>query len=148
MHQTIKKVDEDISNRFGFNTAIAQMMILVNELTWVEKISKKTFETLIILLAPFAPHLAEEFREKLGNQFSIFDGKHRPEVDEKYLVQDTITMAVQVNGKVRWTIEISKEATQDEVMEVVRNDEKISRNLTSEIKKVIYIPWKICNIVL
>jgi leucyl-tRNA synthetase len=64
------------------------------------------------------------------------------------LVQDTITMAVQVNGKVRWTIEISKDATQDEVMEVVKNDEKISRNLTSEIKKVIYIPWKICNIVL
>ena len=148
LHQTIKKVDEDVSRRFGFNTAIAQMMILVNELTWVEKISKQTFQTLIVLLAPFAPHLAEEFREKLGNQFSIFDGKHRPEVDEKYLVQDTITMAVQVNGKVRWTIEISKEATQDEVMEVVRNDEKISRNLTSEIKKVIYIPWKICNIVL
>ena len=148
LHQTIKKVDEDVSRRFGFNTAIAQMMILVNELTWVEKISKKTFETLVILLAPFAPHLAEEFREKLGNQFSIFDGKHRPEVDEKYLVQDTITMAVQVNGKVRWTIEVSKDATQDEVMEVVKNDEKISRNLTSEIKKVIYIPWKICNIVL
>jgi len=148
LHQTIKKVDEDISNRFGFNTAIAQMMILVNELTWVEKISKKTFETLVILLAPFAPHLAEEFREQLGNQFSIFDGKHRPEVDEKYLVQDTITMAVQVNGKVRWTIEISKDATQDEVMEIVKKDEKISRNLTSEIKKVIYIPWKICNIVL
>ena len=148
LHQTIKKVDEDVSRRFGFNTAIAQMMILVNELTWVEKISKKTFETLIILLAPFAPHLAEEFREKLGNQFSIFDGKHRPEVDEKYLLQDTITMAVQVNGKVRWTIEISKDATQDEVMEVVKKDEKISRNLTSEIKKVIYIPWKICNIVL
>jgi leucyl-tRNA synthetase len=148
LHQTIKKVDEDISNRFGFNTAIAQMMILVNELTWVEKISKNTFQTLIILLAPFAPHLAEEFREKLGNQFSIFDGKNRPEVDEKYLQQDTITMAVQVNGKVRWTIEISKTATQDEVMEVIRNDEKISRNLVSEIKKVIYIPWKICNIVL
>jgi leucyl-tRNA synthetase len=69
-------------------------------------------------------------------------------VDEKYLVQDTITMAVQVNWKVRWTIEISKDATQDEVMDVIRNDEKISRNLTSEIKKVIYIPWKICNIVL
>lgn len=148
LHQTIKKVDEDVSTRFGFNTAIAQMMILVNELTWVEKISKKTFETLVILLAPFAPHLAEEFREKLGNQFSIFDGKHRPEVDEKYLVQDTITMAVQVNGKVRWTIEISKDATQDEVMDVIKNDEKISRNLTWEIKKVIYIPWKICNIVL
>lgn len=148
LHQTIKKVDEDVSRRFGFNTAIAQMMILVNELTWVEKISKKTFETLIILLAPFAPHLAEEFREQLGNQFSIFDGNRRPQVDEKYLVQDTITMAVQVNGKVRWTIEISKTATQDEVMEIIKKDEKISRNLTSEIKKVIYIPWKICNIVL
>lgn len=148
LNQTIKKVDEDISRRFWFNTAIAQMMILVNELTWVEKISKKTFETLIILLAPFAPHLAEEFREKLWNEFSIFDGKRRPEAEEKYLVQDTITMAVQVNGKVRWTIEISKTATQDEVMEIVKNDEKISRNLVWEIKKVIYIPWKICNIVL
>ena len=148
LHQTIKKVDEDVSRRFGFNTAIAQMMILVNELTWVEKISKQTFQTLVVLLAPFAPHLAEEFREKLGNQFSIFDGKHWPQVDEKYLVQDTITMAVQVNWKVRWTIEISKDATQDEVMDVIKNDEKISRNLTSEIKKVIYIPWKICNIVL
>lgn len=148
LHQTIKKVDEDISNRFGFNTAIAQMMILVNELTWVEKISKKTFETLIILLAPFAPHLAEEFREKLWNEFSIFDGEYRPEAEEKYLVQDIITMAVQVNGKVRWTIEISKTATQDEVMEIVKNDEKISRNLVWEIKKVIYIPWKICNIVI
>jgi len=148
LHQTIKKVDEDISNRFGFNTAIAQMMILVNELTWVEKISKKTFQTLIVLLAPFAPHLAEEFREKLWNQFSIFDGKHRPEVDEKYLVQDTITMAVQVNGKVRWTIEIAKDATQDDVMETIRNNEKIAKNLVWDIKKVIYIPWKICNIVL
>jgi leucyl-tRNA synthetase len=64
------------------------------------------------------------------------------------LVQDTITMAVQVNWKVRWTIEISKDATQDEVMDVIKNDEKISRNLTWEMKKVIYIPWKICNIVL
>lgn len=148
LNQTIKKVDEDISRRFWFNTAIAQMMILVNELTWVEKISKKTFETLIILLAPFAPHLAEEFRELLWNWFSMFEQNCWPKVDEKYLSQDTITMAVQVNGKVRWTIEISKTATQDEVMEIVKNDEKISRNLVWEIKKVIYIPWKICNIVL
>jgi leucyl-tRNA synthetase len=124
------------------------MMILVNELTWVEKISKNTFQTLIVLLAPFAPHLAEEFREKLWNQFSIFDGKNRPELDEKYLVQDMITMAVQVNGKVRWTIEISKDATQNDVMEVIKKDEKISRNLVWDIKKVIYIPWKICNIVI
>lgn len=148
LHQTIKKVDEDISNRFGFNTAIAQMMILVNELTWVEKISRNAFETLIVLLAPFAPHLAEEFRELLWNQFSIFDGKYWPQVDEKYLVQDTITMAVQVNGKVRWTIEIAKDATQDDVMEVIRNNEKIAKNLVWDIRKVIYIPWKICNIVL
>jgi len=64
LHQTIKKVTEDI-DRFGFNTAISQMMILVNELSAVEKISKDTFEKLILILAPFAPHLAEEFWEKI-----------------------------------------------------------------------------------
>ena len=70
------------------------------------------------------------------------------EIKQKYLVQDTITMAVQVNGKVRWTIDIAKDATQDDVMEVIRNNEKIAKNLVWDIKKVIYIPWKICNIVL
>jgi leucyl-tRNA synthetase len=96
LHKTIKKVTEDI-DKFGFNTAISQMMILVNELTTQNVISKSTFETFIILLAPFAPHLAEEFWEKLGNQFSIFNQNVRPKYNEKYLIQDTITMAVQIN---------------------------------------------------
>jgi leucyl-tRNA synthetase len=89
-------VTEDI-DKFGFNTAISQMMILVNELTTQNSISKSTFEILIILLAPFAPHLAEEFWEKLGNKFSIFSQNLWPKYDEKYLVQETIVMAVQIN---------------------------------------------------
>ena len=146
LHQTIKKVTEDI-DRFGFNTAISQMMILVNELTWVEKISKDSFEKLILILAPFAPHLSEEFAEKLWLKSSIFNQDLWPSYDEKYLVQDTINMAIQFNGKVRWTVEISPKASQDDVMNLIKSDEKIAKYLEWNIVKIIYIPGKICNIV-
>ena len=146
LHNTIKKVTEDI-DKFGFNTAISQMMILVNELTWVEKISKDSFEKLILILAPFAPHLSEEFAEKLGFEFSIFNQNLWPKYDEKYLVQDTITMAIQFNGKVRWTVEVAPSASKDDVMELIKLDEKMVKYLEWNIIKVIYIPGKICNIV-
>ena len=71
LHQTLKKLTIEI-DEFKFNTSISQLMILVNKLSEVDQISKQTFEALIIMLAPFAPHLAEEFREKLGNEFSLF----------------------------------------------------------------------------
>jgi leucyl-tRNA synthetase len=102
-------VTEDI-DKFGFNTAISQMMILVNELSTKDTISQDTFEKLIVLLAPFAPHLAEELWEKItspsisllkGEGGSIFNQNVRPKYNEKYLIEDTITMAVQFNGKVR-----------------------------------------------
>lgn len=76
-------------------------MILVNHLTECPRINKKTFEDLVILVSPFAPHLAEELREHLGNEYSIFTKATWPTYDEKYLVADTVTIAVQVNGKVR-----------------------------------------------
>jgi leucyl-tRNA synthetase len=153
LHQTIKKVTEDI-DRFSFNTAISQMMILVNELSAIEKISKDTFEKLVLILAPFAPHLAEELWEKLWNHsndgagnFSIFHQNIWPEYDEKYLVEDIITIAVQINGKVRGTIEISPNSSKDEVFEIVKQNEKINKYLQWEILKIIYIPSKICNII-
>ncbi|HRX63596.1 MAG TPA: class I tRNA ligase family protein [Candidatus Absconditabacterales bacterium] len=146
LHQTIKKVTEDI-DRFGFNTAISQMMILVNKLSAVEKISKDTFEKLILILAPFAPHLAEEFWEKIGGEFSLFNQDLWPKYDEKYLVQDTIKMAIQFNGKVRGTIDVAPNEDETKVLELVQSDDKMQKYMQGDIIKVIYIPGKICNIV-
>jgi leucyl-tRNA synthetase len=100
-----------------------------------------------LILAPFAPHLSEEFWEKLWNGFSVFNQKVWPKYDEGCLVQDTVKMAVQFNGKVRWTIDISPSATQDNVMELIKINEKIAKYLEWNIVKIIYIPGKICNIV-
>ena len=147
-NQTIKKTTEDI-DAFRFNTSIAQFMILVNSFTECEAIPTDVFERFVILLAPFAPHLAEEFWSLLGHEFSIFKNAKWPSYDESKLSSDLIKMAVQFNGKVRWTIEVSKEATQDEVMNAVKSDWKLNWYLSSwEPKKVIYIPWKILNIVI
>jgi len=146
LNQTIKKVGENI-DEFKFNTAISQLMILTNHLTDVWTISRTTFETLIILLSPFAPHLAEELWEQLGNEYSIFTKATWPDYDEKMLVADTVTIAVQVNGKVRGTISLSLEADEQEAMVAAKADEKINNRITSEPKKVIYVKGKILNIV-
>ena len=147
-NQTIKKTTEDI-DAFRFNTSIAQFMILVNSFTECESIPTDVFEKFVILLAPFAPHLAEEFWSLLGHEFSIFKNAKWPKYDESKLSSDLVKMAVQFNGKVRWTIEVSKEASQDEVMNAVKADWKLNGYLSSwEPKKVIYIPGKILNIVL
>ena len=147
-NQTIKKTTEDI-DAFRFNTSIAQFMILVNAFTECESIPTDVFEKFVILLAPFAPHLAEEFWSLLGHEFSIFKNAKWPKYDESKLAGDLVKMAVQFNGKVRWTIEVSKEANQDEVMNAVEADEKLNWYLSSwEPKKVIYISGKILNIVL
>ena len=147
-NQTIKKTTEDI-DAFRFNTSIAQFMILVNAFAECEKIPTDVFEKFIILLAPFAPHLAEEFWSLLGHEFSIFKNAKWPKYDESKLSSDLIKMAVQFNGKVRGTIEVSKEANQEEVMDAVRADWKLNGYLSSwDPKKVIYIPWKILNIVI
>lgn len=146
-HQTIKKLTEDI-DEFKFNTAISQLMIFVNTLSDTPNIDKTTFQELIHLIAPFAPHLAEEFWEKLGNQYSIFTTGQRPKYDESKLVADSVKVAVQINGKVRGILEISPSTTQDEVMNLVKQDEKLIARLTTEPKKIIYIQGKILNIVI
>ena len=146
-NQTIKKTTEDI-DAFRFNTSIAQFMILVNSFTECESIPTDVFEKFVILLAPFAPHLAEEFWSLLWHEFSIFKNAKWPKYDDSKLSSDLIKMAVQFNWKVRWTIEVSKDANQDDVMSVVKGDKKLSGYLVGEPKKVIYIPWKILNIVL
>ncbi len=147
-NQTIKKTTEDI-DAFRFNTSIAQFMILVNSFIECEAIPTEVFEKFVILLAPFAPHLAEEFWSLLWHEFSIFKNAKWPKYDESKLSSDLVKMAVQFNGKVRWTIEVSRGATQDDVMNAVKSDWKLNGYLTSwEPKKIIYIPGKILNIVL
>ena len=146
VNQTIKKIGEDIDG-FRFNTAISQLMILVNHLTECTIITKKTFEDLVVLVSPFAPHLAEELWEQLGNEYSIFTKATWPTYDKTCLVADTVTIGVQVNGKVRWSICISKEAEEYEVMNLAKADEKIAARITGEPKKVIYVKGKILNIV-
>ena len=124
-------------------------MILVNKLSELEKVDKGVFQTFIILLAPFAPHLAEEFWGLLGNEFSIFTKAEWPKRDEKKLVCDTVQLAIQFNGKVRGTIEACPTASEEEVLGLIKNEAKLAAYLASgEVKKVIYVPGKIMNVVI
>ena len=145
LHQTIKKLTEEIDD-FRFNTSLSQLMILVNRLWEEEKISKQTFESLVLMLAPFAPHLAEEFWNLMGNEFSIFTTGKWPSYDPAKLVSSMIVLPVQFNGKMRWTLEISPESSQEEILAMIRQDDKLASYLTGEIKKCILVPWKIINI--
>ena len=128
LHQTIKKLTEEIDD-FKFNTSIAQLMILVNALSEVDQVSKATFEAIVLLVAPFAPHLAEEFWQLLGNQFSIFTTGKWPKYDENFLVSSEVTLAVQFNGKMRGTLQVSADASQEAVLELIKKDEKLTAHL-------------------
>ena len=146
VHQTIKKLTVEI-DEFKFNTSISQLMILVHKLGEQDQISRPTFENLVLMLSPFAPHLAEEFWERLGNDFSIFTKGSWPKFDEKKLISSIITLPVQINGKMRWTLLVSPSASQDELLDLIRQDEKLVSYLTGEIKKCILLPGKIINII-
>nr|MDD3719714.1 class I tRNA ligase family protein [Candidatus Gracilibacteria bacterium] len=147
LHKTIKKVGEDIEN-YKFNTAIAQMMICINEgLPKDKTLQKEWKEKFIIILHPFAPHIAEELWQLLGNNESIFNSKW-PKYDEKLVVDDTITIGVQVLGKLRGEIEIGVDEEQASVLEKARNNEGVKKWLEGkEIIKEIYVKGKIVNIV-
>ncbi len=148
LHKTIKKVGEDIDN-FRFNTAISQLMIFVNKLSEEEKIDKDTFKQLIILVSPFAPHTAEELREQIWEEFSIFTKWKRPKYDQSIVDSfEIINLPIQINGKMRWTIQAKKDLPQENVINLVKSDPKLSSYITWEPKKIIYVQWKILNIIL
>ena len=146
LHKTIKKVTNDVEN-FRFNTAISQMMILTNSLEKETEISIGVFETFLSLLAPFAPHIVEEIWEKLGHQESI-SLTSWPKYDESLIKDEEIEMVVQVNGKIRERLMVALDVTEDEIKETALENEKV-KNFTDgkEIKKIIFVPNKLINIV-
>ncbi len=148
IHQTVKKVSEDIDN-FRFNTAISSLMILVNELEKFEQINIDDYKKLIILLAPFAPHITEEIWTELGNTKSIFAGTW-PEYDEKIAsYREAVTIVVQINGKIREQLEVAPDTGKEELEKQIMGLEKISKLLEGgTIKKIIHVPNKLVNIVI
>ncbi|HOW02656.1 MAG TPA: leucine--tRNA ligase [Caldisericia bacterium] len=146
MHKTIKKVSIDIEN-FSFNTAISSLMIYVNNLLKLSKRPKVTLENLTLLLAPFAPHMSEELWSLLSHSSSIFKEKWPDYIDE--LAKDKILeVPIQVNGKLRSKLFVSKEITEEEIKNLALIDDKVkSYTEGKNIKKVIYVKNKLLNIV-
>ena len=148
LHQTIKKVTEDI-NEMAFNTAIAQMMIFVNEAYKWEKRPKSVFEPFILLLSPFAPHISEELWQRLGHQKTLAY-EPWPEYQEEFLKEDTVEIVVQINGKVRGTLNVPVDQAKDrETLQSIALESDIvqQRIKDKKIIKVIAVPGKLVNIV-
>ena len=146
IHQTIKKVGSDIDT-LDFNTAISALMILVNKIESLPEVSRNDYETVLRLLAPFAPHVVDEIWQNLGHEESIHISEW-PEYDEKKILIETITLGIQVNGKVRAEIELTPNENEDSVKEKVMNLPGVKKWIDGkEVKKFIYIPGKIINIV-
>ena len=144
LHTAIKKVTADIDNT-KFNTAVSAIMILVNEIYNAKKLGRDDYKDLILLVSPFAPHLANELFEKLG--FGDYEKTSWPILDESKLVLSEMEIPVQVNGRVRGVVKVSTDATQDQIVEAAKENPEISKNITGDIKKVIYVPKKILNII-
>lgn len=153
LHRTIKKVDQDLSS-LSFNTGIAALMECVNELYKIKAEHgygaqewRWSLETLLQLLAPFAPHISDELWQQLGHEDSIHRGGW-PRYDEKYLTQDTITIAIQVNGKLRGEVKVAAEASKEEVVRTAKANERVASYLEKqEIRKTIYVPGRLVNFV-
>ena len=146
LHKTIKKVEEDIQ-RYAFNTAISHLMICVNELTILHYTHRTIFEPFLILLAPFAPHIAEELWQQLGHTNSITHAPF-PTYEERYIQDTEYTYPIAINGKVRAQITLSLTASQETIETATRNHPQVQRWIEGQpIKKVIVIHHKMVNLV-
>ncbi|MDZ4217239.1 MAG: class I tRNA ligase family protein, partial [Candidatus Gracilibacteria bacterium] len=146
LHQTLKKVTHDIED-FKFNTAVSQMMILVNHLQRLEKIPGEALEMLLICLYPFAPHLAEELWEEMGNKKMIMEQKW-PKYNPKLAKEDLIALPIQVNGKLRGTIKVDADISREEALDLSKTQPVVAKYLKDkEILKEIFVPGKIVNLV-
>ena len=146
IHQTIKKVSEDYEN-LKFNTAIAQLMTLLNEFNNLDKISKEQFKIFLILLNPVCPHITEEIWQRMGYEGYVHESSW-PEYDESKTILDVIELPIQVNGKLRATVEINREASEDEVYEKAVKDDVVAKYLEGKnVVKKIYVKGRIFNII-
>ncbi|MDX9913426.1 MAG: class I tRNA ligase family protein [Candidatus Moranbacteria bacterium] len=148
LHKTIKKVTNDIEG-FNFNTAISQMMIFINEFGKHDKLPKAAMEKFLILLSPFAPHMAEEiWQNVLEHKNSIFLEKW-PEFDEAMTKDEEVEMVVQVNGKIRDRIKINAEISEEEAKKIALESEKVKLYTEGkEIRKVIFVKGKLVSVVI
>ena len=147
LHRTIKKIESD-TEQFSFNTAVSAFMVCVNELADLKCYKKEILEKVLILLTPYAPHIAEELWNQLGNAGSILDAVY-PVFEEKYLVETSKEYPVSINGKVRTNINIDLSAAQSEVEQIVLGNEIVQKWLEGKApKKIIFVKGKMVNIVI
>ncbi|MEL1226113.1 MAG: leucine--tRNA ligase [Candidatus Neomarinimicrobiota bacterium] len=145
LHQSIKKASDDLDG-LRFNTVVSQLMILTNHLSTLDILDKDVLRQFLILLNPFAPHLSEELNERLGYQ--PITSSQWPEYDEKLIIDEMITIAVQFKGKTRGTIDIAPDTNESDTMEIVKKTEFGKKYLSQgKVIKIIYIKNKIINII-
>ncbi|MBG3376303.1 leucine--tRNA ligase [Staphylococcus aureus] len=145
-NQTVKKVTEDFET-LGFNTAISQLMVFINECYKVDEVYKPYIEGFVKMLAPIAPHIGEELWSKLGHEESI-TYQPWPTYDEALLVDDEVEIVVQVNGKLRAKIKIAKDTSKEEMQEIALSNDNVKASIEGkDIMKVIDVPQKLVNIV-
>jgi leucyl-tRNA synthetase len=146
LHKAIKKIEED-TERFSFNTGVSTFMICVNDLTDLKCYKKEVLEQLLILLAPYAPHISEELWSILGNNGTILDAPF-PKWNEKYLKETSKAYPVAINGKTRTELTLALDATQQQVEEIVMKDAIVTKWLEGkQPKKIIYVKNKMINVV-
>ena len=146
LHKTIAKVGQDVED-LKFNTAISQMMVFVNEINPMATRSRAVLEPFVLVIAPFAPHLAEELWARLGHTGTLAYEPF-PAFDPALTVEDTVTVAVQVNGKLRATLDLPRGASQEDVQQVAFADERVKKYVEAgAIKKVIHVKDKLLNVV-
>ena len=147
MHKLIKKVTQDIEN-FSYNTSISAFMICVNELQQQKRRNRGLLNTLAVLIAPFAPHIAEELWEATGGEGSVCDAAW-PAWDEKYLVESTVQLGVAFNGKRRFEMQFAADADNKTIESAVLADERSAKYTEGkQIVKVIIVPKRMVNVVI
>ncbi|MFN0064996.1 MAG: leucine--tRNA ligase [Chlamydiales bacterium] len=145
-HKLVEGVTHDLEH-FLLNTAISKMMEFVNNFTKLPVYSKQGVILAVQILAPFAPHMAEELWQHLGQKGSVIRAPW-PKADPRFLITETVTYVVQVNGKVRARFDLPEDETQESVLEQAQNNENVAKYLTGEVVKVIFVPNKLLNIVI
>ena len=147
LHKLIKKVTWDIEH-FSYNTSVSAFMICVNELTATKCTSRSVLESLVVLIAPFAPHIAEELWHAMGKETTVCDAQW-PEFDEKYLVEQTVTYAVSFNGKARFSMQVANGTSKEEVERLALENPASEKWIEGKTpRKIIVVPNKIVNIVI